>query len=930
MFKRYFYLLLLLVILCSTANATILYVSQDGQGDCSSWTNACDLSVALQNAQYGDEIWIKAGVYRPTTDETDPAASFVVMNGIKLYGGFTGTETSKNNRDWRNNRTILSGDIALNDDYRYNYVYGLPNYILATRSYINGTNSWVVLKVDTGATQDTVIDGVFITAGSMTNVSLEGNASPVLSNIVVGASSGGMHDTICAANISIGSGSPIITNAIISGGGGRAFLGGGIGVCNGGTLKLSNALIYYNFGYGSAIVNHGGRIDIYNSTITENSNFSDSGTIHNFSGTVNMYNSILTGSIVKVEGSVTVKNSIVLGGWPDGENVYTFLPYFIKTPSNVGFPPVFPMNCDYRLSSQSQAINAGNNAYVPSDLTTDLDGKPRIYGDAVDLGAYETQTNPSNSQYKKLTIVLVDNSNNYGKVLFSDGTFCDGYCEKLVSTNSFYSFSVVRYAETYGYKVYGDATCSRQKVLMDQDRTCYVKIAETVRTENAKNVVNAPKFPIYITPPYNHGAMMVYSTNQWIYVSTFTNPYYVTVPSGDGNKTVYIRLYNADMLRWDDYKIVVYLDTKPPIGGVQINNGDATTTSPDVILNLSVVDAEPEDNIYVSISSNKVDWTDWIKYSSTIPYTFSSSTPGTKTVYVKFKDEAGKVSAIYSDSILLIPSNNASIKDMIFISNDAPYTKTTAVTLTINRPSDNYTQMAFSKDGVVWTAYETYKTTKGYTLASPDGQKIVYVKFKDSSGQESPIYYDDIILDRGRPVGVMLINNGDKYTRSSTVTLTINGVDTLSGLSKIMLSENNSTWEEYNFANTIDYSFKNTQQGLKKLYYKLVDNAGNISATLVSSIIFDNVPPQGSILVTQTVSGSNSAILQSKVVEAVYMQVTIRDFTTNMTISDPWEPFTPIRSLYFTPVSGLKRVIVKFRDLAGNETEYVYDYLLKL
>jgi hypothetical protein len=40
-----------------------------------------------------------------------------------------------------------------------------------------------------------------------------------------------------------------------------------------------------------------------------------------------------------------------------------------------------------RLQSNSPCINAGNNAYVIT--ATDLDGRPRILGDRVDMGAYE-------------------------------------------------------------------------------------------------------------------------------------------------------------------------------------------------------------------------------------------------------------------------------------------------------------------------------------------------------------------------------------------------------------------------------------------------------------------------------------------------------------------------------------------------------------
>jgi hypothetical protein len=44
-----------------------------------------------------------------------------------------------------------------------------------------------------------------------------------------------------------------------------------------------------------------------------------------------------------------------------------------------------------RLQLTSPAIDAGNNAVVPSGVTTDLDGNPRIVNGVVDMGAYEVQ-----------------------------------------------------------------------------------------------------------------------------------------------------------------------------------------------------------------------------------------------------------------------------------------------------------------------------------------------------------------------------------------------------------------------------------------------------------------------------------------------------------------------------------------------------------
>jgi hypothetical protein len=54
---------------------------------------------------------VAAGVYR-TTDRDDRRPSFRLLAGLALYGGFDGSEERREQRDWKKNETVLSGDLG--------------------------------------------------------------------------------------------------------------------------------------------------------------------------------------------------------------------------------------------------------------------------------------------------------------------------------------------------------------------------------------------------------------------------------------------------------------------------------------------------------------------------------------------------------------------------------------------------------------------------------------------------------------------------------------------------------------------------------------------------------------------------------------------------------------------------------------------------
>ena len=106
--------------------AAIRYVkfTAAGTGDGSSWLNAsADLQAMMNASSSGDEVWVAAGKYFPSTypagcstcgaaEPTNRNNTFLLKSGVRVYGGFAGTETVRASRASHLNETVLTGDIG--------------------------------------------------------------------------------------------------------------------------------------------------------------------------------------------------------------------------------------------------------------------------------------------------------------------------------------------------------------------------------------------------------------------------------------------------------------------------------------------------------------------------------------------------------------------------------------------------------------------------------------------------------------------------------------------------------------------------------------------------------------------------------------------------------------------------------------------------
>lgn len=126
-----------------------IYVKVNGTGDGTSWASPLgNLSDALNTASQGSAIWVAKGIYSPTQCSTcskeDRDKSFHIPNGVVVLGGFAGTETNINQRNWESHPTILSGDIDRDGSIANN------SYTVVTTNNVNET---------------TTVDGFTITGG---------------------------------------------------------------------------------------------------------------------------------------------------------------------------------------------------------------------------------------------------------------------------------------------------------------------------------------------------------------------------------------------------------------------------------------------------------------------------------------------------------------------------------------------------------------------------------------------------------------------------------------------------------------------------------------------------------------------------------------------------------------------------------------------
>ncbi|MBA7476634.1 hypothetical protein ES707_12025 [subsurface metagenome] len=423
-------------------DAGIIFVDADATGtnDGSNWANAYNyLQDALAGAVADDEIWVAEGTYKPDENTANPSgtgvrtATFQLINGVAIYGGFAGSETSLNERDWQTNETILSGDVGtqgVSGDNSYHVVTGsgtnntalLDGFTItagnASEAYPDPNSSGGGMYNDTGS--PTVTNCTFSGNSAWAGGGMENwdNSSPTVTNCTFSGNSA----DIAGGGMRNENSSPTVTNCTFSGN--TALQGYGGGIHNGSSSPTATNCTFSGNtapqGYGGGMWNYNSSPTVTNCTFSSNSAIIGGGGMYNYESSPTLTNCTLWGDspdeIGNFTSSPTVTYSDIAGGYTGTGNINAD-PLFVDADGDDNI--VGTEDDNLQLLAGSPCIDAGDNTALPPDtpdldgdgnttepIPWDLDGDPRFVDDSgiadtgngtppiVDMGAYEWYGGP--------------------------------------------------------------------------------------------------------------------------------------------------------------------------------------------------------------------------------------------------------------------------------------------------------------------------------------------------------------------------------------------------------------------------------------------------------------------------------------------------------------------------------------------------------
>lgn len=331
---------------------------------------------------------------------------------------------------------------------------------------------------------------------------------------------------------------------------------------------------------------------------------------------------------------------------------------------------------------------------------------------------------------------------------------------------------------------------------------------------------------------------------------SLTSWVYHWAPLPLGNHTLRSRATdNLGKVETPDTAVQVMIDGSPPTSAISrplpgALVGGGTTYS----ITGSASDFAGSGVVKVEVSTNG--GSTWAVASGTNSWSYTWTLPvdGLYTIKSRATDRAGNIET--SPPGVSVEVDKTPPTGSISINSDAAYTTSATVTLTLSAKdvsatrtcADTYpimcgvTDMEFSSNNSTWGAWETAATTKSWQLATGDGNKSVYVKFRDAAGNVSVSYSKSITLDATPPIAAITSPANGATLTNTACTVSGTASDATSGLKKVELStDGGTTWSLLAGTTSWTYNWTVPAAGAFSIACKATDNAGN-EKTVTASV----------------------------------------------------------------------------------------------
>lgn len=276
-------------------------------------------------------------------------------------------------------------------------------------------------------------------------------------------------------------------------------------------------------------------------------------------------------------------------------------------------------------------------------------------------------------------------------------------------------------------------------------------------------------------------------------------------------------------------------------GTVFINSNTTTyqeaidTASSRVHLLIRLAD-DPRDSTRIRTGINDGAPSDWLSIEFASYGIFGwmtdlGSGDGFKTVTVEVMDDAGNVSAPFSDTIRLDTSHGSDYG--IAINEDALWTNSTAVTLTMPAQSETAEMQVSGSggfSGAEWEPYQLYRPWEVTSYGRAAIPRTVYVRFRKIGGDTSHTFQDDIILDQAAPTSSVTLAAHAAAQDAAAIPVQWAGSDEISGIRgfDIQVKVGSGAWQDWLVQTTAtDAVYYAQPDSIVSFRSRAADNAGN-------------------------------------------------------------------------------------------------------